>query len=168
MMLMEQYSSGWIKGRFHCGCSEGPCWIYTNDVSFTMLIDMYTFGLNQPREWLDPCKYAHCVFTILFCISYLLLWFTPSTSSSLPHQAISGQAVDRHLNGLKLIAAEVGMETPSLFKDVAYTRSVMYILFTSNVHIVVKVLVAYIPGHTNKSFIRSEEISFLVLVSSLF
>ena len=24
----------------------------TNDVSFTMLIDRYNLGLNQPREWL--------------------------------------------------------------------------------------------------------------------
>ena len=70
---------------------------------------------------------------------------------------MSGQAVDRHLNGLKLIAAEVGMETPALFKDVAYTRSVSHILFTSNVCIVVKVLVTYIPGHTNKSFVGSAE-----------
>ena len=129
----------------------------TNDVSFTMLIDRYNLGLNQPREWLDPCKYAHCRFTILFCISCFLLRSTPFTPSSLPHQAMSGQAVDRHLNGLKLIAAEVGMETPALFKDVAYTRSVSHILFTSNVCIVVKVLVAYIPGHTNKSFVGSAE-----------
>ena len=76
--------------------------------------------------------------------------------------------MDRHLNGLKLIAAEAGMETPPLFKDVAYTRSVTYILFTSNVCIVVKALVEYVPGHTDKSLIRSEEISFLVFVSSLF
>ena len=128
----------------------------TNDVSFTMLIDRYNLGLNQPREWLDPCKYAHCRFTNLFCSSYFLLQSTPSTSSSLPHQAMSGKAVDRHLNGLKLIAAEAEMETPALFKDVTYTRSVSHILFTSNVCIVVKVLVEYIPGHTDKSFVGSE------------
>ena len=64
--------------------------------------------------------------------------------------------MDRHLNGLKLIAAEIGMETPPLFKDVAYTRSVSHILFTSNVRIVVKALIAYITGHTDKNFIRSE------------
>ena len=70
--------------------------------------------------------------------------------------------MDRHLNGLKLIAAEAGIETPALFNDVAYTRSVTYNLFTSNVRIVIKVLEAYIPGHTNKSFVESEEISFLI------
>ena len=134
----------------------------TKDVSFTMIIDRYNLGLNQPREWLDPCKYAQCRFTILFCISYFLLRSILSTLSSLPHQAISGQAVDRHLNGLKLIAAEAGIETPALFNDVAYTRSVTYNLFTSNVRIVIKVLEAYIPGHTNKSFVESEEISFLI------
>ena len=113
------------------------CWIYQ-----WCKFHHADFGLNQPREWLDPCKYAHCRFTILFCISCFLLQSTPFTPSSLPHQAISGQAVDRHLNGLKLIAAEAGMETPSLFKDVAYTRSVSQTLFSSNVCTVVKVLVA--------------------------
>ena len=34
------------------------------------------------------------------------------------------------------------METPPLFKDVAYTRSVSQTLFSSNVRTVVKVLVA--------------------------
>ena len=34
-----------------------------------------------------------------------------------------GQGVDRHLLGLKMTAAENGMETPGLFRDVAYSRS---------------------------------------------
>ena len=49
--------------------------------------------------------------------------------------------MDWHLNGLKLLAAEAGMETPALFKDVAYTRSVSHTLFTSNVCIAVNVLI---------------------------
>ena len=89
---------------------------YTNDVRLNMFL----------------CRlYIHHHYSILFILS---------TPSSLPHQAISGQAVNRHLNGLKLIAAEVGMETPALFKDVAYTRSVSHTLITSNVRIVVKVV----------------------------
>ena len=48
-------------------------------------------------------------------------------------QAISGQAIDRHLLGLKLTAAENGMETPGLFKDVAYSRSQHFRLSTSQV-----------------------------------
>lgn len=55
---------------------------------------------------------------------------------SLPfffHQAILGQAVDRHLLGLKLLAAEAGMETPTIFNDVAYTRSLHFRLSTSQV-----------------------------------
>jgi len=97
---------------------------------------------------------------------YFLLRSIPSTPSSLPNQAISGQAVDRHLNGLKLIAAEVGMETPALFKDVAYTRSVSHTLFTSNVRSC-KVFVPYIPGHTDKSLLEVRK-DILVLVSSFF
>ena len=48
-------------------------------------------------------------------------------------QAILGQAVDRHLLGLKLLAAEAGMETPAIFNDVAYTRSLHFRLSTSQV-----------------------------------
>ena len=87
--------------------------------------------MNRGSGWLYT-------FTILF---YFLLHFIPSTPSSFPHQAISGQAVDRHLSGLKVIAAEAGMETPALFSDVAYTRSVSHTLFTSNVCIAVDVLI---------------------------
>ena len=50
-------------------------------------------------------------------------------------QAISGQAIDRHLLGLKLTAAENGMETPGLFKDVAYSRSQHFRLGTSQVRL---------------------------------
>lgn len=49
------------------------------------------------------------------------------------HQAILGQAVDRHLLGLKLLAAEAGMETPAIYNDVAYTRSLHFRLSTSQV-----------------------------------
>ena len=48
-------------------------------------------------------------------------------------QAVSGQAVDRHLLGLKLLAAEAGMGTPELFKDTAFGRSLHFCLSTSQV-----------------------------------
>ena len=48
-------------------------------------------------------------------------------------QAISGQAIDRHLLGLRLIAQEAGMETPDLFKDEAYLKSLHFCLSTSQV-----------------------------------
>ena len=51
-------------------------------------------------------------------------------------QAVSGQAVDRHLLGLKLLAAEAGMETPEVFKDVAFGRSLHFCLSTSQVSVV--------------------------------
>ena len=59
-------------------------------------------------------------------LSYLSLLFSF-------HQAILGQAVDRHLLGLKLLAAEAGMETPTIFNDVAYTRSLHFRISTSQV-----------------------------------
>ena len=48
-------------------------------------------------------------------------------------QGISGQAVDRHLLGLRLIAQEAGMEIPDLFKDEAYLKSNHFSLSTSQV-----------------------------------
>ena len=96
----------------------------------------------------------------MFCFLFFTLFPTLPPSD----QALSGQAMDRHLNGLKLIAAEAGMETPSLFKDVAYTRSVSHILFTSNVR------VAFI-AYTDKTFIggreNCEEVSNRVMVSAV-
>ena len=56
-------------------------------------------------------------------------------------QAISGQAIDRHLLGLKLIASENGIETPTLYTDVAYSRSQHFRLSTSQVCVCVCVRV---------------------------
>ncbi|KAL5484736.1 hypothetical protein EMCRGX_G021281 [Ephydatia muelleri] len=49
------------------------------------------------------------------------------------NDAISGDAVDRHLLGLRLLAKEAGMETPEIFKDPAYGKSVHFCLSTSQV-----------------------------------
>lgn len=49
-------------------------------------------------------------------------------------QALSGEGVDRHLLGLRLIAAENKIELPDLFKDVAFSRSAHMRLSTSQVH----------------------------------
>ena len=49
-------------------------------------------------------------------------------------QAVSGQAVDRHLLGLRMLALEAGMEVPELYKDMAYVRSLHFCLSTSQVH----------------------------------
>ena len=48
-------------------------------------------------------------------------------------QIVSGQGIDRHLLGLRLIAQEAGMEIPDFFKDEVYSRSSHYCLFTSQV-----------------------------------
>lgn len=49
------------------------------------------------------------------------------------NDAISGAAVDRHLLGLRLLAKEAGMETPEIFKDPAYGKSMHFCLSTSQV-----------------------------------
>lgn len=48
-------------------------------------------------------------------------------------QAIMGQAVDRHLLGLRMLAGEAGMEVPEIFTDTAYSRSSHFCLSTSQV-----------------------------------
>ena len=42
--------------------------------------------------------------------------------------------MDRHLLGLKLTAAENGIETPGLFTDTAFSRSMHFRLSSSQVH----------------------------------
>ena len=49
------------------------------------------------------------------------------------HQAVSGQAVDRHLLGLKLAALESGQNIPQLHLDIAFTESTYFRLSTSQV-----------------------------------
>ena len=44
----------------------------------------------------------------------------------------SGRGVDRHLMGLRIIAAMSGMDSPAIFEDLGYTRSTDFQLSTSN------------------------------------
>ncbi|EFN86319.1 carnitine O-acetyltransferase isoform X2 [Harpegnathos saltator] len=48
-------------------------------------------------------------------------------------QAATGQGVDRHLFGLKMIAQSEGIELPELYKDIGYTRSTYFTLTSSQV-----------------------------------
>lgn len=48
-------------------------------------------------------------------------------------QAISGQAIDRHLLGLKMQATEEKLSVPALFRDPAYSKALHYHLSTSQV-----------------------------------
>ena len=48
-------------------------------------------------------------------------------------QALSGQAVDRHLMGLKLQAIEDQYNIPELFMDTSYAFATHYILSTNQV-----------------------------------
>uniref|UniRef100_A0A3Q3G5Q6 Carnitine O-acetyltransferase n=1 Tax=Labrus bergylta TaxID=56723 RepID=A0A3Q3G5Q6_9LABR len=52
---------------------------------------------------------------------------------SYTNMAISGQAIDRHLLGLKLQALEENLSVPELFKDPAYGKALHYQLSTSQV-----------------------------------
>ena len=52
-------------------------------------------------------------------------------------QAMMGQGVDRHLLGLKMTAAENGMETSGLFTDVAYSRSQYFRISSAGVYNIV-------------------------------
>jgi carnitine O-acetyltransferase len=47
--------------------------------------------------------------------------------------AMSGKGIDRHLLGLKILSNDMGIDTPDIFKDLAYERSTHFVLSTSQV-----------------------------------
>lgn len=55
------------------------------------------------------------------------------TNEFSPPQAVSGQAIDRHLLGLKMQAVEEKLSIPELFTDSAYAKALHYQLSTSQV-----------------------------------
>lgn len=58
---------------------------------------------------------------------------TPHKKNSLSPQAIGGQAIDRHLLGLKMVAIEEKLALPAIFTDKAYGKALHYKLSTSQV-----------------------------------
>ena len=50
---------------------------------------------------------------------------------------MSGRGVDEHLLGLMVVADKAGMDLPELFTDVGYTKSVDFLLDTSQVRLVI-------------------------------
>ena len=50
-------------------------------------------------------------------------------------QAISGQAIDRHLLGLKMQAVGEKLSIPEIYKDTAYAKALHYKLSTSQVRV---------------------------------
>lgn len=67
-----------------------------------------------------------------------MVWLTTERVQSLSFffwQAVNGQAIDRHLLGLKLAALESRMNLPELFMDSSYQYALHYKLSTSQVGI---------------------------------
>lgn len=56
------------------------------------------------------------------------------THKAYANEAVRGFGVDRHLLGLKKIAAENGIEIPALFQDPGYIQSTHFKLSTSQVN----------------------------------
>ena len=99
---------------------------YTEDVSALYIHDCTSLSLHSIPHSLPLIHHHHHLLPTFLC---LLLPLFPYPSP----QAISGQAVDRHLLGLKLTAAENTIETPEIFTDVAFSRSLHFCLSSSQV-----------------------------------
>ena len=65
------------------------------------------------------------------------------------NDAISGQAIDRHLLGLRLIAKKSGQEEPLIFKDSSYKRAMIFNLSTSQVPCQADLSMAFGPAVDN-------------------
>ena len=66
--------------------------------------------------------------------------------------------MDRHLLGLRLLAKEAGMETPELFKDPAYGKSVHFCLSTSQVMVTLPTTRFYIHPYNHGTQVPVESI----------
>uniref|UniRef100_A0A665TYM2 Carnitine O-acetyltransferase-like n=1 Tax=Echeneis naucrates TaxID=173247 RepID=A0A665TYM2_ECHNA len=65
----------------------------------------------------------------------IVMFLSPSVKAhrSYTNMAINGQAIDRHLLGLKMQAVDDKLSIPDLFKDAAYAKALHYQLSTSQV-----------------------------------
>jgi carnitine O-acetyltransferase len=87
---------------------------------------------NEKASALRTAIKAHKDYTTLVRKNY----YSKYVRSKYYFQALSGEGVDRHLLGLRLIAAENKIELPDLFKDAAYSRSAHMRLSTSQVKLI--------------------------------
>jgi carnitine O-acetyltransferase len=89
-------------------------------------------SVNEKATALRTAIKAHKDYTMLVRPRYP---FPRYFAHLIYYQALNGEGVDRHLLGLRLIAAENKIELPDLFKDAAYSRSAHMRLSTSQVNL---------------------------------
>lgn len=81
-------------------------------------------------------------------------------------EAVKAQGVDRHLLGMKLLATQAGIETPSIYTDVAYSRSLTHGLSTSQVPVEMDAIMSFGPTAESGYGVcynpRKEKILFVV------
>ena len=76
----------------------------------------------------------------------LLLRKAVTDHKQYTNDAIAGQAIDRHLLGLRLIAKKSGQEEPLIFKDSTYKRAMSFNLSTSQVSAKADLIMAFGPA----------------------
>ena len=106
--------------------------------------------LQAPKTLVTTIK-PQIMSCLLRCLSFILL------------QAVNGQAIDRHLLGLKLAALESRMNLHELFMDSSYQYALHYKVSTSQVitkAMFTQVLLHSLSTHTNVRVCKFTKLSY--------
>ncbi|KAJ0044160.1 hypothetical protein NL108_009273, partial [Boleophthalmus pectinirostris] len=109
----------------------------TASVEFVKAFDNVSKQNTEKVELLENAVKAHRWYTNMVGTFYSS--FGPSFCKHFTficctlEQAISGQAIDRHLLGLKMLALQEHSPLPPIFTDKSYSKALHYILSTSQV-----------------------------------
>lgn len=123
--------------------------------------------IHGRTETIRSCSLESIAFARAMCASYpndtdcvKLLRAAVDGHKNYTTMAMSGQGVDRHLLGLKLLAKENNLPLPALYNDESYTKSTHFRISTSQVASSNKAFMCYGPVVTGMFFSRTKFITY--------